>query len=81
MENVELEFTVEALEAIAQKSLSRGAGARGLRSVTEKILLDTMYEMPSMNQLQRVVIDETVVNEQAEPLLVFDQPTQSTDAK
>jgi len=72
MEGVELEFREEALRAIAKKALERNTGARGLRSIMESILLDTMYEIPSLKQVVKVVVDESVVNGEAKPLLLYE---------
>ncbi|MDG2348660.1 MAG: ATP-dependent Clp protease ATP-binding subunit ClpX [Gammaproteobacteria bacterium] len=71
LDHVDVEFTKEAVSEIAKKAIKRKLGARGLRSLTEKILMDTMYEIPSMNNVDKVVIDENVVNQEAEPLLVL----------
>lgn len=70
MENVELEFREDALKAIAKKALERKTGARGLRSILEGILLDTMYEIPSHQDISKVVIDESVVTG-GKPLLIY----------
>ncbi len=72
MEGVELEIREDALHAIARKAMERKTGARGLRSIMENILLDTMYELPSMHDVQKVVVDENVVNGDTEPLLVYE---------
>ena len=72
MEGVELEFREEALSAIAKKALERKIGARGLRAILENILLDTMYELPSMEGVNKVVIDESVVNETGKPILIYE---------
>jgi ATP-dependent Clp protease ATP-binding subunit ClpX len=72
MEGVQLEFRPEALKAIAVKALARKTGARGLRSILESILLDTMYELPSLEGVSKVLIDEKVVQGETEPLLVYD---------
>lgn len=72
MEGVELDFTEKALEAIARQANKQKSGARGLRAIIEKILLDVMYEVPSMDNISKVVIDESVVVEEADPLFVFD---------
>ncbi|MGE5384770.1 MAG: ATP-dependent Clp protease ATP-binding subunit ClpX [Betaproteobacteria bacterium] len=75
MENVELEIRPSALIAIAKKALERKTGARGLRSILESVLLDTMYELPSMENVTKVVIDENMVVADAKPLLIYaDQP-------
>jgi ATP-dependent Clp protease ATP-binding subunit ClpX len=71
MENVELEFKEEALHQIAKKALKRKIGARGLRSILEDILLDTMYELPSLENLEKVIVDENAVSKQGKPILVF----------
>lgn len=72
MEGVELEFREEALRAIAKKALERKTGARGLRSIMESILLDTMYEIPSLKHVIKAVVDEKVVNGEAKPLLIYE---------
>ncbi|MDP1539891.1 MAG: ATP-dependent Clp protease ATP-binding subunit ClpX [Moraxellaceae bacterium] len=72
MEGVQLEFRPEALKAIAAKALERKTGARGLRSIMEGILLSTMYELPSLEGVSKVLIDEKVVNGESEPLLVYE---------
>ena len=61
LENVELEFTPEALKAMAKKALERKTGARGLRSIVEAVLLDTMYDLPSIENLRKVVVDESTI--------------------
>ena len=72
MEGVELEFREEALRAIAKKALERKTGARGLRSIMESILLDTMYEIPSLDHVIKAVVDEKVVQGEAKPLLIYE---------
>ena len=71
MEDVELEFRPEALRAIARKALKRKTGARGLRTILEQVLLDTMYELPSLEHVSKVVIDDAVIEGQAEPYLIY----------
>ncbi|MDC7681740.1 ATP-dependent Clp protease ATP-binding subunit ClpX [Asticcacaulis sp. BYS171W] len=71
MENVTLTFTEEALFAVAKKAIVRKTGARGLRSILEGILLDTMYELPNMQGVEEVVINGEVVEERAQPLLIY----------
>ncbi len=73
MEGAELEFRPESLRAIAQKSMERKTGARGLRTIVENILLDTMYELPSRDNISKVVVDENVIRESSEPLMVLSQ--------
>ena len=72
LEDAELEFRDSALHAIAKKAMSRKTGARGLRSILEEALLDIMYELPSMKDVSKVVIDEDVINEKTDPLLIFE---------
>src|SRR3984957_20609377 len=71
MEGAELEFRNEALGAVARKALKRRTGARGLRTILEQVLLDTMYELPSLEHVSKVVVDEAVINGQAEPYLIY----------
>lgn len=71
LENVELEFTQAALQAMAKKALARKTGARGLRSIVEKVLLDTMYDLPSLDNLAKVVVDESVINDNNAPQLIY----------
>jgi len=73
LEGVELEFRDDALKAIAQKAMTRKTGARGLRSIVEKVLLETMYELPSTEGVSKVVIDKNVIDGEAEPLMLFNQ--------
>jgi ATP-dependent Clp protease ATP-binding subunit ClpX len=73
MEGVELEFREDALRAIARKSMERKTGARGLRTIVENVLLDIMYELPSDNQITKVVIDENVISGQSEPILIYEK--------
>ncbi|SDS11112.1 ATP-dependent Clp protease ATP-binding subunit ClpX [Halopseudomonas litoralis] len=80
MEDVELEFRTDALKAIAQRALTRKTGARGLRSILESVLLDTMYEIPSAEHVSKVVIDENVINGNAKPLLIYESPEQPPKA-
>lgn len=72
MEDVELEFRPAALTAVAKKALTRKTGARGLRSILEEVLLDTMFDIPSLENVERVVIDENTI-EGEEPLLIYRQ--------
>lgn len=71
LENVELEFREDALKAIAKKAMERKTGARGLRSILEGVLLDTMYELPSVTDVSKVVIDASVINGESEPLMIY----------
>ncbi len=72
IEGCELEFREDALFAIARKSMERKTGARGLRSIMENILLDVMYELPSMEGVSKVLIDKAVIEGQSEPLIIYD---------
>ncbi|NAG47425.1 ATP-dependent protease ATP-binding subunit ClpX, partial [Escherichia coli] len=74
LEGVDLEFRKDALTAIAKKAMSRKTGARGLRSIVEAALLDTMYDLPSFENAEKVVIDENVINGKSEPLIIYSQP-------
>ncbi len=70
MENVELEITENALKKIAQQAIKRKTGARGLRAILENVLIDTMYELPNHNDLEKVIINEDVIDKKAQPLLI-----------
>ncbi len=72
MEGSELELRDEALHAIAKKAMERKTGARGLRTILENILLDTMYDLPSLEGVSKVVIDEAVVEGNNQPYLVYE---------
>jgi ATP-dependent Clp protease ATP-binding subunit ClpX len=72
MEGSELEIREDALHAIAQKGISRKTGARGLRSILERALLDTMYHLPSYENVEKVVVDRSVIDGKSEPLLIFE---------
>ena len=71
MEDVKLTFTDEALRAIAQKAIERKTGARGLRSVLEGILLDTMFELPGLENVEEVVVNPEVIEGNAKPLYIY----------
>ncbi|MBW8822865.1 MAG: ATP-dependent Clp protease ATP-binding subunit ClpX, partial [Xanthomonadales bacterium] len=72
MEGVELEFRPEALAAIARKALKRKTGARGLRTIVESVLLDTMYDLPSLENVSKVVVDESVIDNRTPPFMIYD---------
>jgi len=72
MEDCELEFRDDALSAVAQKAMERKTGARGLRTILENTLLETMYELPSMDNVSKVVLDAGVINGESEPYMVFE---------
>ena len=75
MEGAELEVRPQALQAIARRALKRKTGARGLRSILESVLLDTMYELPNMENVSKVVVDEGMIEGASKPILIYaDQP-------
>lgn len=71
MEEADLEFREEALKLIAKKAIARKIGARGLRATLENILLDTMYELPSLDGVEKVIVDESVANGVISPILIY----------
>jgi ATP-dependent Clp protease ATP-binding subunit ClpX len=77
LEGVDLEMRESALGAIARRALKRRTGARGLRSIVEGLLLDTMYDLPSTPNLERVVVDENMVEKEGKPLLIFADPAKA----
>ena len=78
MEGVELDFREDALHAIANKAMERKTGARGLRSIVEAVLLDTMYELPSMENVAKVVIDDTVIKGESKPIVIYETANEKT---
>ncbi|WP_144391392.1 ATP-dependent Clp protease ATP-binding subunit ClpX [Pleionea sediminis] len=80
MEDVVLEFREDALRAVARKGMERRTGARGLRSIMEKVLLETMYKLPSMKNVSKVAIDQAVVDGESDPLLIFENDSQGKKA-
>ncbi len=80
MEGVEIQFREDALQAIARKAKERKTGARGLRSIMESVLLETMYRIPSLDNVSKVIIDAAVIEGESEPLLMYEnieQPSKS----
>ena len=73
MEGVELTFTDDALKAISKRAIERKTGARGLRTILENVLLDTMYNLPSTSGVSKVVLDEAVIEGEAQPYLIYEQ--------
>ena len=73
MEGVNLEFREDALQAVARRAMDRKTGARGLRTIMENVLLESMYELPSMDNVSKVVIDEAVINGEADPYLIYEK--------
>ena len=80
MEDIELEFRDDALRQIARKAMQRKIGARGLRAILENMLLDTMYELPTMEGVVKVVIDESVIASEGKPLLIYENDDASKKA-
>lgn len=84
MDSVSLVFTPDALSAIAEQALKRSTGARGLRAIMEEVLLNTMYDLPSRNDIEQVLIDRDVVERKVNPTLVpmkrdtLEEPTERT---
>ena len=76
MEGCELEIREDALRAVARKAMERKTGARGLRSILEHILLEPMYDLPSIDNVEKVVLDESVITGDGEPLFIFEGPEQ-----
>src|SRR5690606_11781727 len=74
MEGVELEFRPDALSAIAKKAIKRKTGARGLRTIVGSVLLGTMYGLPSLENVSKVVVDESVIEHKTEPYLIYQTP-------
>jgi ATP-dependent Clp protease ATP-binding subunit ClpX len=75
MEGVDLEIRQAALHAVARKAIGRKTGARGLRSILEAALLDIMYDLPALEGVEKVVVDEGTIEDGAQPLLMYaDQP-------
>ena len=81
MENCDLEFRDDALLAIAKKAIDRKTGARGLRTILEKTLLDTMYDLPSSPEITKVVIDKTVIESSGKPLLIYGKNKTKANSK
>lgn len=81
MENVELEFRTDALQAIARKAMDRKTGARGLRSIVEAVLLDTMYELPSLDNVSKIVVDENTIKGESKPIVIYDSKQDKTAAE
>ncbi|MBS0350020.1 MAG: ATP-dependent Clp protease ATP-binding subunit ClpX [Proteobacteria bacterium] len=77
MEGVELDFRDRALEAVASQAIKRKSGARGLRSIVEQKLLDVMYELPALTGLEKVIVDENVINQDAKPIYVYDHQNEN----
>ena len=72
MEGCEVEFREDSLRAVARKAMERKTGARGLRSIVENALLDTMYDLPSTEGVTKIVVDESVIKGESEPLAIYE---------
>jgi ATP-dependent Clp protease ATP-binding subunit ClpX len=81
MENVELEILPAALQAIAKKAIARKTGARGLRSILEQALLDVMYDLPTLEGVTKVIVDEKMINGNGRPLLVYEEQAKVSGLK
>ncbi|CAK7005456.1 ATP-dependent Clp protease ATP-binding subunit ClpX [Saezia sanguinis] len=77
LDGAQLEFTASALKAIAKKAMKRKTGARGLRSILEEVLIDTMYDLPSLHGVEKVVVDENTVADRKKPLIVYQESAKS----
>ena len=76
MEGVKLTFTENALDAIADRALIRETGARGLRSILENILIDTMFDLPKLNNVEEVIINKEVINNNKDPIVIYSKAQQ-----
>ena len=74
MEGVKLSFTDDALKSVATRAIGRKTGARGLRSILEQALLDTMYDLPALENVSKVVVDEQMITSDGKPLLIYSEP-------
>ena len=72
MEGSELDIREEALQAIARRAMARKTGARGLRTILESVLLNSMYELPSLENVSKVVVDESVIEGESEPFILYE---------
>ena len=72
MEGVEIDFREDGLRAVAERAMERKTGARGLRSILENVLLESMYNVPSQQNVAKIVVDESVIQGESEPLLVYE---------
>jgi len=81
MEGVELEFKPSALTAVAKKAIKRKTGARGLRAIIEGCLSELMYDIPDRTDVEKVIIDDTVVTDGKKPKLVLSEGTKKKDGK
>jgi ATP-dependent Clp protease ATP-binding subunit ClpX len=80
MEGAELEIREDALQAIALKAMARKTGARGLRTILEGVLLNSMYDLPSLENVSKVVVDESVIEGEAEPFILYENTPKAVGA-
>jgi len=78
LEDVDLEFRDETLRSVAKRAMERKTGARGLRSILEKALLETMFELPSLENVRKVIVDSSVIDDEAKPLYVYEDSSRAT---
>ncbi|MEL0177714.1 MAG: ATP-dependent Clp protease ATP-binding subunit ClpX, partial [Pelagibacteraceae bacterium] len=78
IEGTKLTFAKDALKAIAQKAIVRKTGARGLRSIIEEVLLETMFDLPSMENVEEVILNKEVINGKTKPLMIFSKSSKSS---
>ena len=81
IEGVKLTFTKDALKAIAQKAILRKTGARGLRSIIEEVLLETMFDLPSIEGVEEVILNKEVINGKIKPLLIYSKESAISSEK
>ena len=81
MEDIKLDFTGDALNLIAQKALDRNTGARGLRSILENILLDTMFELPGIDGVNEIMVNSEVVQNNIKPLHIYEKQQKALNNK
>ena len=77
LDNVDLEFQDDALRAIAKKAIDRNTGARGLRSIVESVMMETMYEIPSREDIKKVIVTKDSVNDESQPIIVLKDKEES----
>ena len=73
MENVNLEFTPDSLSSIAKLAIKRKTGARGLRSIIENLLLDTMFDLPDNKNIDKVLINSDVIDNSSKPIIIYNE--------
>jgi len=81
LEDAQLKFTDDALSAISKRAIERKTGARGLRSILEDILLDTMFDLPGLESVDEVVVNEEAVGREAKPLIIYGEKKKKAEAE